>query len=82
MAVPTEDRAARLAEIRRQVAAGTYETPGKISAAVDEFLRLHHTGEGSAASDDLSRQGLSEQGDDPLRSCDEPDEEPPRRHPR
>ena len=28
----------RIAEIRRQIAAGTYETPDKLSAALDAFL--------------------------------------------
>ena len=32
------DRQARLAEIRRQIAEGTYETPEKISAAVEKML--------------------------------------------
>ncbi|MBI2826395.1 MAG: hypothetical protein HYX69_17095 [Planctomycetia bacterium] len=32
------DRAAHLAEIRRQIAAGTYETPERLSAAVDALL--------------------------------------------
>ena len=31
-------RAARLAEIRRQVEAGTYESPDKVAGAVDVFL--------------------------------------------
>ena len=34
----SEDRQARLKEIRRQIAAGTYETPEKLSAAVDKLL--------------------------------------------
>jgi anti-sigma-28 factor FlgM len=33
-----EDREARLAEIRRQIAAGTYETPARLEAAIDAFL--------------------------------------------
>jgi hypothetical protein len=28
----------RIAEIRRQIAAGSYETPDKLSAAIDAFL--------------------------------------------
>lgn len=32
------DREARLAEIRRQIAAGTYETPDKLEQAIDAFL--------------------------------------------
>ena len=46
-ATPTEpaDRQARLAEIRRQIAAGTYETPEKIAAAVEKMLaRLEDEG--------------------------------------
>ncbi len=31
-------RRARIEEIRRQIAAGTYETPDKIEAAVEAFL--------------------------------------------
>ena len=31
-------RAARLAEIRRRIEAGTYETPTRIEAALDKFL--------------------------------------------
>ena len=36
----SDQRKARLAEIRRQIAEGTYETPEKISAAVDKMLEL------------------------------------------
>lgn len=32
------DRAARIAAIRREIAAGTYETPEKLSAALDAML--------------------------------------------
>jgi hypothetical protein len=32
------DRQARIAEIRREIAAGTYETPARLEAAVDLFL--------------------------------------------
>ena len=37
---PTEDldRAERIAAIRREIAAGTYDTPEKLSAALDSFL--------------------------------------------
>jgi hypothetical protein len=41
MVRPTHQSTARdlrLAEIRRQIAAGTYETPDKLSAALDAFL--------------------------------------------
>jgi anti-sigma28 factor (negative regulator of flagellin synthesis) len=34
----TVERAVRVAEIRRQIADGTYETPEKLSAAVDALL--------------------------------------------
>ena len=33
-----EIRIDRVAEIRRQIAAGTYDTPDKIDAALDKFL--------------------------------------------
>jgi hypothetical protein len=32
------DREARIAEIRRQIAEGVYETPEKLEAALDVFL--------------------------------------------
>jgi anti-sigma28 factor (negative regulator of flagellin synthesis) len=32
------ERAERIAAIRREIAAGTYETPEKLSAALDAFL--------------------------------------------
>jgi hypothetical protein len=32
------DRQSRIAEIRRQIAAGVYETPARIEAAIDSFL--------------------------------------------
>jgi hypothetical protein len=32
------DRAERIAAIRREIAAGTYETPEKLSAALDAML--------------------------------------------
>jgi hypothetical protein len=34
----SRDRQARIAEIRRQIAEGTYETPAKIEAAVEKLL--------------------------------------------
>ncbi|MCE9552417.1 MAG: flagellar biosynthesis anti-sigma factor FlgM [Planctomycetes bacterium] len=34
----TADRAERIAAIRREIAAGTYETPEKLSAALDAML--------------------------------------------
>ena len=34
----TTDHAARIAAIRREIAAGTYETPEKLSAALDAML--------------------------------------------
>jgi len=33
------DRSERIAAIRREIAAGTYETPEKLSAALDAFLK-------------------------------------------
>lgn len=48
------DRDARVAEIRRQIAAGTYETREKLFAAVDKLLpRL----EQAEVKDPPSRQG-------------------------
>jgi anti-sigma28 factor (negative regulator of flagellin synthesis) len=35
---PSETRAARIARIRREIQAGTYETPARLEAAVDAFL--------------------------------------------
>ncbi len=32
------DRQERIAEIRREIAAGTYETPARLEAAIDLFL--------------------------------------------
>jgi len=32
------DRQARIAEIRCEIAAGTYETPARLEAAIDSFL--------------------------------------------
>lgn len=34
----TAERLARIAEIRRQIAVGTYETPEKLEAAIDAWL--------------------------------------------
>jgi hypothetical protein len=34
----TADRSARIAEIRRQIAAGEYETPEKLEQAVERML--------------------------------------------
>lgn len=34
----SSEREARIAELRRQIAAGTYETPGRLEAAVDILL--------------------------------------------
>ena len=34
----TVDRAERIVAIRREIAAGTYETPEKLSAALEAFL--------------------------------------------
>lgn len=40
---PSAPRQQRLAEIRRQIEAGTYETPEKLEAAVDAMLaKLHN----------------------------------------
>jgi len=36
---PTADRDERIAAIRREIAEGTYETPEKLSAALDAFLK-------------------------------------------
>ena len=47
----SSDRAARLAEIRRQIAAGTYETPERLSAAVDALLEDLEGRETSADKD-------------------------------
>jgi hypothetical protein len=38
MPADSRSRQARLAEIRRQIAAGTYETPEKLQAAVEKML--------------------------------------------
>lgn len=39
---PSAQRQQRLAEIRRQIEAGTYETPEKLEAAVDAMLANLH----------------------------------------
>ena len=38
MSADSENRQARLAEIRREIEAGTYETPEKLEAAVEKLL--------------------------------------------
>ena len=40
-----KEREARIAELKRQIAAGSYETPEKIEAALDAFLDDHQRGE-------------------------------------
>jgi anti-sigma28 factor (negative regulator of flagellin synthesis) len=35
---PDESRSQRIAELKRQIAAGTYETPGKLQSAVEALL--------------------------------------------
>ena len=45
------DRQARIAEIRRQIAAGVYETPDKLEQAVDAFLDRVAFAEPPAKSD-------------------------------
>lgn len=43
------DRQARIAEIRRQIAAGAYETPDKLEQAIDAFLDREAAGEAHTA---------------------------------
>jgi hypothetical protein len=45
------DRQARIAEIRRQIAAGVYETPDKLEQAIDAFLDRSTPGGPPAKSD-------------------------------
>jgi hypothetical protein len=49
------DRQARLAEIRRQIEAGTYETPERLSAAIDALLE-DFAGQPDGASRDSSQE--------------------------
>jgi anti-sigma28 factor (negative regulator of flagellin synthesis) len=42
-----EQRSARIAEIRRQIAAGTYGTPEKLARALHMFIERQHAGTGS-----------------------------------
>lgn len=54
----TSPRAARLAEIRRRIAAGTYDTPVRLAAALEAFLaspdaRLPQRGELPVDRDDF-----------------------------
>lgn len=57
----TADRSARIAEIRRQIAAGVYETPEKLEQAVERMLGSlleapdHRTGETPEAAPRLPR---------------------------
>lgn len=44
------DRQARIAEIRRQIAAGTYETPAKLDRAVEALLDRLNSAKISPAS--------------------------------
>jgi hypothetical protein len=46
-------RALKLAEIRRQIYEGTYETPGRLALAVERFLERHELGGGAAAGESL-----------------------------
>jgi hypothetical protein len=39
MAPESQAREDRIAQIRREIAAGTYETPERLSAAVDRLLQ-------------------------------------------
>lgn len=41
----SSDRQARLAKIRREIAAGSYETPEKLDRAVDALLDRLNSGE-------------------------------------
>lgn len=51
----TAERQARLAEIRLQIRAGTYETPERLSAAIDALLE-DFAGQSDGASRDSSQQ--------------------------
>jgi anti-sigma28 factor (negative regulator of flagellin synthesis) len=42
----SDQRLERIARIRRQIAAGTYETPEKLACAVDAFLERQQAGRG------------------------------------
>ncbi|HEX3655681.1 MAG TPA: hypothetical protein VHV55_07750 [Pirellulales bacterium] len=55
MIEPLEDphaRAMKLAEIRRQVYEGTYETPGRLAQAIEKFLERHEAGRFDAPAGD------------------------------
>jgi len=45
----------KIAEIRRQVYEGTYETPGRLARAIEKFLERQPAGGGDAPTDDWSR---------------------------
>ncbi|HEY5315556.1 MAG TPA: hypothetical protein VIK18_23700 [Pirellulales bacterium] len=58
MNAPHDDpqaRALKIAEIRRQVYEGTYETPGRLARAIEKFLERQPAGGGDAPTDDWSR---------------------------
>ena len=42
----SNERAERIARIRREIAAGTYETPAKLARALDAFLDCQQPGRG------------------------------------
>ncbi|HVC96598.1 MAG TPA: hypothetical protein VND64_23130 [Pirellulales bacterium] len=52
------DRQARIAEIRCEIEAGTYETPARLEAAIDSFLFLESSPTRSARGKNL-RAGAS-----------------------
>ena len=51
----TKSRAVKIADIKRQIAAGTYDTPERLSEALERFLDSQESCENRTSSDSPNR---------------------------